>query len=414
MADTVPAWLIAMRAIDGTRETPGAADNPVILSWAAEIGRRYPDLADYAAGYTHDSIAWCGLTVAYVMARAGIKPPATFLWARDWAAWGVPTTPKLGAVMVFTRDGGGHVALYEGETDTTYRVRGGNQSDAVNVTERPKSALLAARWPATVPATVPAIPTTSPAPTPIALPKGRLVGITATVFGGADDPQASAYGGRVDPGRPSVALPFRFVGARPQVRVWRGGRSVVCDVVDVGPWNTRDPYWLAGSRPQAETGTDTSGRSTNRAGIDLTPAAAQAIGLDGKGAIDWEFVDTSATTTAPTPSTTAGAGAVVIGSALAGLPLPIVCGAAVALLVLLVQHARSNSGAFSMSAILAAILGNKATTTAGTGAILLAVAHVLTAFATGAIDPVALLQDAGVIVAGLVGLFASDGGAKKA
>jgi hypothetical protein len=51
------------------------------------------------------------------------------------------------------------------------------------------------------------------------------------------------------------------------------GQSVVCDVVDVGPWNTRDPYWETGSRPQAETGTDmmTPPRHTNKAGIDLTP-----------------------------------------------------------------------------------------------------------------------------------------------
>jgi hypothetical protein len=44
--------------------------------------------------------------------------------------------------------------------------------------------------------------------------------------------------------------------------------------LDVGPWNTDDPYWTAGSRPQAETGTNRHGESTNKAGIDLTPLAA--------------------------------------------------------------------------------------------------------------------------------------------
>jgi hypothetical protein len=43
-------------------------------------------------------------------------------------------------------------------------------------------------------------------------------------------------------------------------------------VIDVGPWNTKDFYWRSGSRPQAETGTDLTGRRTNKAGIDLTPA----------------------------------------------------------------------------------------------------------------------------------------------
>jgi hypothetical protein len=60
--------------------------------------------------------------------------------------------------------------------------------------------------------------------------------------------------------------------------------------MDVGPWNIKDPYWVTGSRPQAETGVDMSGRRTNLAGIDLTPAAANAIGLQGKGTVDWEFI----------------------------------------------------------------------------------------------------------------------------
>jgi hypothetical protein len=68
------------------------------------------------------------------------------------------------------------------------------------------------------------------------------------------------------------------------------GVSVNCDIVDVGPWNTNDPYWQTGARPQAESGTDTTGRKTNKAGIDLTLAAAQAINLDGKGLVDWEFI----------------------------------------------------------------------------------------------------------------------------
>jgi hypothetical protein len=72
--------------------------------------------------------------------------------------------------------------------------------------------------------------------------------------------------------------------------------SVDCDIVDVGPWNTNDPYWQNGARPQAESGFNTSGKPTNLAGIDLTPAAARAIGIDGKGKVDWEFVGAAETT----------------------------------------------------------------------------------------------------------------------
>jgi D-alanyl-D-alanine carboxypeptidase-like protein len=120
--------------------------------------------------------------------------------------------------------------------------------------------------------------------------------VTGTVFGGPQDEQPVAY---PDVGsdwakHPGVALPFKFRGSRPKVTVSANGKSVVCPIVDVGPWNTNDPYWINAARPQAESGTDLSGRRTNGAGIDLTPAAAAAIGLDGKGQVVWFFDSTGA------------------------------------------------------------------------------------------------------------------------
>lgn len=117
---------------------------------------------------------------------------------------------------------------------------------------------------------------------------GLNMGIVATVFGGAADPETDAYTGkRIDDTVLGVALPARLLNAK--VRVHNGGESVVASVVDIGPWNTNDPYWEAGKRPQAESGTDMRGRRTNKAGIDLTPATARALGIDGKGVVDWEF-----------------------------------------------------------------------------------------------------------------------------
>jgi hypothetical protein len=58
--------------------------------------------------------------------------------------------------MVFARNGGGHVALYEGEEGNDYLIRGGNQSDAVNLMRMPKSNFTAAIWPATPAITTPA------------------------------------------------------------------------------------------------------------------------------------------------------------------------------------------------------------------------------------------------------------------
>lgn len=123
---------------------------------------------------------------------------------------------------------------------------------------------------------------------------GRCMNITATIFGGsADADEKSAYDGhRIDDQELGVALPFRFSGPRPQVRVTNraNGKTVICNIVDVGPWNINDPYWEKGGRPQSESGIDLRGRRTNGAGIDLTPGAARAIGIPGKGVVDWEFV----------------------------------------------------------------------------------------------------------------------------
>jgi hypothetical protein len=128
-------------------------------------------------------------------------------------------------------------------------------------------------------------------------PAGRCIGITATVFGGSSELKRSLYDNHViTDDELGVALPFRFSGTRPTVRVFNpaNGASVVCDIVDLGPWNSNDPYWETGGRPQAESGIAQDGQATNLAGIDLTPAAARQLGIEGKGQVEWEFAGSSA------------------------------------------------------------------------------------------------------------------------
>lgn len=142
--------------------------------------------------------------------------------------------------------------------------------------------------------------------TPVAVP-GRNTNITATRFSDS----RVAYTD-VAPGwnnRMGVALPYRFKGERPKVRVFKGGKSVVCEIMDIGPWydgtaerGPFDPYWETGSRPRAE-----SDPKTNGAGIDLTFPADAALGLNGKGLVDWEFVKDAVKdepVTEPAPATT--------------------------------------------------------------------------------------------------------------
>lgn len=120
--------------------------------------------------------------------------------------------------------------------------------------------------------------------------------IVATVFGGTRDPNQSAYEPRqISDDEIGVALPYRFSpGERPQVEIVNvaNGRSTIAEIVDVGPWETRNPYWETGERPRAESGKDSRGRTTNLAGIDLTPGAAKEIGLIGKGMVHWAFAET--------------------------------------------------------------------------------------------------------------------------
>lgn len=146
------------------------------------------------------------------------------------------------------------------------------------------------------------IPVTTPAPTP--LPSSTIhSGIKSTVFGGSDDEQRSAYDGHlIGDNEVGFSLPYRFEGPRPLLGVTYKGVTVVGPIIDIGPWNIDDPYWLTNSRPQAETGTDHQGRHTNHAGIDATPAAARALGFerDGEAIVDWWFVQPGSPTT-PVP-----------------------------------------------------------------------------------------------------------------
>lgn len=138
-----PRMLVEALALHGAEEYAGGADNPVILGWARECG-----VADV---YRHDSTAWCGLFMGVVARRAGWadQSPKAILWARSWAGFGVAADqPSLGDVMVFARQGGGHVALYVGESADSWFILGGNQSDRVSITARAKaSGMIAVRRP---------------------------------------------------------------------------------------------------------------------------------------------------------------------------------------------------------------------------------------------------------------------------
>lgn len=139
-----PRMLVESLALYGTDEVLGARNNPVIMSWAKEVG------TDNV--YTSDAIPWCGLFIWVVAKRAGKvypwgpKETDRPLWAYAWEKFGtLSKTPMLGDVLVFNVPQ--HVTLYIGEDTTHYHCLGGNQSDSVNVRRFAKSGLKVARRP---------------------------------------------------------------------------------------------------------------------------------------------------------------------------------------------------------------------------------------------------------------------------
>lgn len=137
-----PRMLTTALRFYGTKEEPGGANNPIIMSWAKELGLE--------RSYYGDIVPWCGLFIALVARRSGWIDhiPKTPLWAKSWAEFGTDAeVAMLGDVLVFSRDGGGHVGLYVGEDKTTYHVLGGNQQNEVNITRIDKARCIAMRHP---------------------------------------------------------------------------------------------------------------------------------------------------------------------------------------------------------------------------------------------------------------------------
>lgn len=132
----------------GQKEVPGPKSNPWIAQmWAALPGGKW-----FWTNYGSDDsrLAWCGGFVAYCLQVTGYPIVKSYASARAWAAYGVGLTkPCHGCIVVFSRDGGGHVGFVVGfAEDGRLLVLGGNQGDAVNIRAFDPSRVLAYRMPA--------------------------------------------------------------------------------------------------------------------------------------------------------------------------------------------------------------------------------------------------------------------------
>lgn len=127
----------------GLKEYAGSGNNPVIMKMAEELGVKNI--------YKGDEISWCALFICYLCHICGKPMPFKgyeILRAASFAKWGeavVRGQEQLGDILVFTRPGGNHVGLYIAESNQSFHVLGGNQSNAVTITEISKLRLSAAR-----------------------------------------------------------------------------------------------------------------------------------------------------------------------------------------------------------------------------------------------------------------------------
>lgn len=143
-------WIKEARELIGVSEVKGVKHAPEILQMWRDIKR---------GGIKDDETPWCAALVGAMLERAGIKS-SRFESAKSYLTWGVKLeNPVAGCIVVFTREGGGHVGFVVGQDVAgNLQVLGGNQADAVNVRTFSRSRVTGYRWPSNVPIPTDSLP----------------------------------------------------------------------------------------------------------------------------------------------------------------------------------------------------------------------------------------------------------------
>jgi uncharacterized protein (TIGR02594 family) len=166
--------LSVMESLVPTNWKNGDGKNETIIDWLDFIGNEYSSMKGYCnSAATLNYFEWCGLAVAYCMAKSGIQPvfvsaskeTSDFLWADAWLKWGQPkSTPSPGDVVVFNWGAGqAHVTLFVEDLHNGYwTCFGGNQSNSVKTSNFAKQFVAGVR--AAPSAQIAAIPRLGAAP----------------------------------------------------------------------------------------------------------------------------------------------------------------------------------------------------------------------------------------------------------
>ena len=148
-----PRWLTHARQYIGVAEIPGLKHEPKILQWWKAIKR---------GGIKTDEVPWCAAFVGALLEDVGV-PSTRYESAASYLKWGVPLQQAMvGCVVVFTRNGGGHVGFVVGKDKLgNLLVLGGNQGDKVSIRAFPLARVAGYRWPEPGPALLTALPVLS-------------------------------------------------------------------------------------------------------------------------------------------------------------------------------------------------------------------------------------------------------------
>lgn len=138
-------WIKIARHYLGLREIPGARHHPKIVQWWKDVK---------ASWFVDDETPWCGAYVGGVLVEAGFQPAKDAPRALAWNNYGVKLDkPAYGCIVVFSRNGGGHVGFCVGRDQKgNLMILGGNQDNEVNIKPFASSRIVGYRWPSIWPA----------------------------------------------------------------------------------------------------------------------------------------------------------------------------------------------------------------------------------------------------------------------
>lgn len=141
-------WVAEARKHIGLKEdTSKIRHNPTILRWLDQMGKFSNESR---AWWKEDETPWCGLFVGVCLGLSQRFVVKEWYRARAWESQQLTklSRPAYGAIVTFTRDGGGHVGFIVGKDKRgNLMVLGGNQSNAVSIAPFAVSRITGYYWP---------------------------------------------------------------------------------------------------------------------------------------------------------------------------------------------------------------------------------------------------------------------------